>query len=436
MEDKRPSALEIYRQGFTLEPCASSGKLPLREYYFALRSALWRELQETGGSRLLWYLCRQSGDSATLEVILELRDRLSGKKPFKTAPSQIYIWCIKSGMMGQTRRQLPLDRLDGFAPYPVSWQETQAPVLSLLETAYESFLAGNRGERPEPFSREQPEPRESYASEALEKKEGELAARERALTLQEQALEEKNRDLEAGKQELRVLQQDLEEEKSRLQEEAGQIRSDYLRDSLDEARQQQRQYLQDLLQDQTRAVAPLEDFHREMCERSNAIQASWVKALEAMSQSFEASKNDLFTHLHQWQQGLYPADLKGLAQLYVDLYRFTNLDGSVSQLLLELEDSENQADRALLKRLQRLQNTMGRLLTKYETVMKNFELVPFFPEIGDPFDDYWHILYDDASEEEHMVITRCLEPGVMRISRECPEGDLLIQARVHAEAGR
>ena len=208
-----------------------------------------------------------------------------------------------------------------------------------------------------------------------------------------------------------------------------------------------------------------ERIHNEMCDQTNKLQASWVKALDQTVEELTTIKEDFYKRIHNWQVGLYPHELRPFAERYIELYRIVNVDKIIAEELFRIntgnnanegeqetarKQSENDKNvitidetpkkdllqkynsSPVLEELEKLNRKLSIFLKKFESSLNGLDMYVYRPENGEVYDEVWHVVEDDSefdySKEYHVV--RCILPGVAKKVNDDDEDDVIIPAIV------
>lgn len=186
--------------------------------------------------------------------------------------------------------------------------------------------------------------------------------------------------------------------------------------------------------------------HAEMCDVTNAVQAKWVQALDAAINQMTSVKAEFYSRLHDWQVSLFPKEIKPLAERFLELYRILNVDKLLREEILfdtvekdEGSDGSNtvnseraEVSDAHIVGLQKLNKTLTTFLRRFEVSLNGLDLYVYYPEVGDAFDDMWHIL-DDEETGIGKRIAECVIPGIAKKANDDFGDDVLIPAVVKVE---
>lgn len=192
--------------------------------------------------------------------------------------------------------------------------------------------------------------------------------------------------------------------------------------------------------------------HTEMCDATNALQVKWVQTLDDALSQMAAVKAEFYAHIHDWQVSLFPNEIKPLAERYLELYRIINVDKLLREAILfqeetcndsiqtensdgdEIEEaSSTNCPATVITGLQRLNKTLITFLRRFEVALNGLELYVFYPNVGDEFDDMWHIPDDEDEEYYGKRIKECVVPGIAKKANDDCGDDVLIPAVVKVE---
>ncbi len=227
-----------------------------------------------------------------------------------------------------------------------------------------------------------------------------------------------------------------------------------------------------------KAAEQIDRRHGEMCDKTNALQAQWMRALDDSYEKLTELKTEFYRTLHEWQVSLYPSEFQPIAERYIELYRILNLDkilrGEIMshlqktvdegvknteipeesmpenkmtedvsgeneslekgsgefQQVPEPDGKETEFSVQTMEALQRLNTTLNRFLKKFEQSLSGLGLYIYFPKQGENFDEILHVCDDEDVDTYEKQIDRCITPGVMRKRQFDGEDDVVIQAVV------
>ena len=216
----------------------------------------------------------------------------------------------------------------------------------------------------------------------------------------------------------------------------------------EELNEELRRHTAEILESSKRAATT----HAEMCNATNAFQAKWVQALDNALSQMNAVKAEFYAHIHDWQVSLFPSEIRPLAERYLELYRIINVDKLLRETILfknktadgstSIENMEGTEAIAVSKEkcldtvimgLQRLNKTLTTFLRRFEVALNGLDLYVFYPNVGDEFDDMWHIPDDEDEEYHGKRIKECVVPGIAKKANDNCGDDVLIPAVVRVE---
>lgn len=222
---------------------------------------------------------------------------------------------------------------------------------------------------------------------------------------------------------------------------------------------------ENILDENRSILGNTERLHNEMCDQTNKLQASWVKALDKTVEELAAIKEDFYKRIHNWQVDLYPHELRPFAERYIELYSIVNVDGIIAEELFRINTGNNndksehgternKSDRdrnvnaidesqkedidqnlntsPVLKELEKLNRKLCTFLTKFELSLRGLDMYVYHPENGEVYDEVWHVIEDDSDFDysKEYRITRCVLPGVAKKVNDNGEDDVIIPAIV------
>lgn len=242
--------------------------------------------------------------------------------------------------------------------------------------------------------------------------------------------------------------------------------------------------LNDTLKGNKEVLCRTEKMHDDMCDQTNALQASWANALTSMTDELVKIKEEFYKHLHDWQVSLYPHELRPLAERYVELYRIINVDRLLTEEIVfnysqnehidenfdvlskkkdvgldsefnifgadKCKDTETVKKEApdegkynvrnhsistapsTLEGLKKLNRTLTIFLHKFEVSLNGLDMYVFYPDKGDVFDDVWHVLENEDCYNDwgNNIISYCVVPGIAKKVNDAAEDDVIIPAIV------
>lgn len=192
--------------------------------------------------------------------------------------------------------------------------------------------------------------------------------------------------------------------------------------------------------------------HMEMCDATNALQVKWIRTLDDALSQMAAVKAEFYSHIHDWQVSLFPSEIKPIAERYLELYRIVNVDKLLREAILfknsvddEVIQTENvdgtenvvtvneKVPDTIILGLQRLNKTLTTFLRRFEVALNGLDLYVYYPNVGDEFDDMWHIPDDESEEYYGKRIKECVVPGIAKKANDDCGDDVLIPAVVKVE---
>lgn len=220
---------------------------------------------------------------------------------------------------------------------------------------------------------------------------------------------------------------------------------------------------EDALDESHAVLGTAERIHNEMCDQTNKLQASWVKALDQTVEELATIKEDFYKRIHNWQVGLYPHELKPLAERYIELYHIVNVDNIIAEELFRISVGNNanngeseiagdQSDNTesaiakdgsqeilkkynsspVLEELEKLNRKLCIFLKKFEASLNSLDMYVYHPENGEVYDEVWHVIEDDSEFDysKEYRVKRCVLPGVAKKVNDDGEDDVIIPATV------
>ena len=185
------------------------------------------------------------------------------------------------------------------------------------------------------------------------------------------------------------------------------------------------------LQETLSQARTLETIHGEMCDKTNALQANWIKALDNTLEQLNAVKADFYQHLSQWQKALYPREVKALAECYLELYRMLNVDKLLrEEVVFQADQPQTEPSPKTVEGLHKLNKTLTTFLRHFEAALDGLGLYAYFPQPGELFDEMRHTPEDEDAVCEGKTIQFCIQPGIAKKSSDGGEDDVVIPAEV------
>ena len=223
----------------------------------------------------------------------------------------------------------------------------------------------------------------------------------------------------------------------------------------------------DALDESHAVLGTAERIHNEMCDQTNKLQASWVKTLDQTVEELTTIKEDFYKRIHNWQVGLYPHELRPLAERYIELYRIVNVDKIIAEELFRISSGNNdstsnvgaeiagdQSDKIesaiaidesqkedlikkynsspVLEELEKLNRKLSIFLKKFESSLNGLDMYVYHPDNGEVYDEVWHVIEDDSEFDysKEYRVKRCVLPGVAKKVNDDGEDDVIIPAMV------
>lgn len=175
----------------------------------------------------------------------------------------------------------------------------------------------------------------------------------------------------------------------------------------------------------------LETIHGEMCDKTNTLQANWIKALDNTLEQLNAVKTDFYQHLSQWQKALYPREVKALAECYLELYRMLNVDKLLrEEVVFQADQPQTEPSPKTVEGLHKLNKTLTTFLRHFEAALDGLGLYAYYPQPGELFDEMRHTPEDEDAVCEGKTIQFCIQPGIAKKSSDGGEDDVVIPAEV------
>ena len=175
----------------------------------------------------------------------------------------------------------------------------------------------------------------------------------------------------------------------------------------------------------------LETIHGEMCDKTNTLQANWIKALDNTLEQLNAVKTDFYQHLSQWQKALYPREVKALAECYLELYRMLNVDKLLrEEVVFQADQPQTEPSPKTVEGLHKLNKTLTTFLRHFEAALGGLGLYAYYPQPGELFDEMRHTPEDEDAVCEGKTIQFCIQPGIAKKSSDGGEDDVVIPAEV------
>lgn len=214
-------------------------------------------------------------------------------------------------------------------------------------------------------------------------------------------------------------------------ERADKLVQKYLAQAQREMRQACDAEMEVRLQETLRQARTLETIHGEMCDKTNTLQANWIKALDNTLEQLNAVKTDFYQHLSQWQKALYPREVKALAECYLELYRMLNVDKLLrEEVVFQADQPQTEPSPKTVEGLHKLNKTLTTFLRHFEVALDGLGLYAYYPQPGELFDEMRHTPEDEDAVCEGKTIQFCIQPGIAKKSSDGGEDDVVIPAEV------
>lgn len=214
-------------------------------------------------------------------------------------------------------------------------------------------------------------------------------------------------------------------------ERADKLVQKYLAQAQREMRQACDAEMEVRLQETLSQARTLETIHGEMCDKTNTLQANWIKVLDNTLEQLNAVKTDFYQHLSQWQKALYPREVKALAECYLELYRMLNVDKLLrEEVVFQADQPQTEPSPKTVEGLHKLNKTLTTFLRHFEAALDGLGLYAYYPQPGELFDEMRHTPEDEDAVCEGKTIQFCIQPGIAKKSSDGGEDDVVIPAEV------
>lgn len=214
-------------------------------------------------------------------------------------------------------------------------------------------------------------------------------------------------------------------------ERADKLVQKYLAQAQREMRQACDAEMEVRLQETLRQARTLETIHGEMCDKTNTLQANWIKVLDNTLEQLNAVKTDFYQHLSQWQKALYPREVKALAECYLELYRMLNVYKLLrEEVVFQADQPQTEPSPKTVEGLHKLNKTLTTFLRHFEAALDGLGLYAYYPQPGELFDEMRHTPEDEDAVCEGKTIQFCIQPGIAKKSSDGGEDDVVIPAEV------
>lgn len=214
-------------------------------------------------------------------------------------------------------------------------------------------------------------------------------------------------------------------------ERADKLVQKYLAQAQREMRQACDAEMEVRLQETLSQARTLETIHGEMCDKTNTLQANWIKVLDNTLEQLNAVKTDFYQHLSQWQKALYPREVKALAECYLELCRMLNVDKLLrEEVVFQADQPQTEPSPKTVEGLHKLNKTLTTFLRHFEAALDGLGLYVYYPQPGELFDEMRHTPEDEDAVCEGKTIQFCIQPGIAKKSSDGGEDDVVIPAEV------
>lgn len=214
-------------------------------------------------------------------------------------------------------------------------------------------------------------------------------------------------------------------------ERADKLVQKYLAQAQREMRQACDAEMEVRLQETLSQARTLETIHGEMCDKTNTLQANWIKVLDNTLEQLNAVKTDFYQHLSQWQKALYPREVKALAECYLELCRMLNVDKLLrEEVVFQADQPQTEPSPKTVEGLHKLNKTLTTFLRHFEAALGGLGLYAYSPQPGELFDEMRHTPEDEDAVCEGKTIQFCIQPGIAKKSSDGGEDDVVIPAEV------
>ena len=430
MTTKKPlrTALEVYRAGYRNQYVLGVFVLESRTFFQELREAVCYELEHYGFcplvDELLEYPPRKM-DVVAYAVFCDLAMRYpSGQltdvtnSDYVPYMSKIPVSWSACGVMGSRSGSLDEGTLTNIR---LARNVVREGHLRYVKTLTEAQPAQ--------------QPRAIPSTPAHDPKEAERLLRE-AKTKAEQLVADAKLEADRINQSAQTAADAILAEAQAKAEDGAKERADklvqkYLAQAQREMRQACDADMEARLQETLSQSRTLETIHGEMCDKTNALQANWIKALENTVEQLNAAKADFYRHLSQWQETLYPRKTEALAESYLELYRMLNVDKLLrEEVVFQADQPQAGPSPKTVEGLHKLNKTLNTSLRHFEAALGGLGLYAYSPQPGELFDEMRHTPEDEEEACEGKTVQCCIQPGIAKKSSDGGEDDVVIPAEV------
>lgn len=443
MTTKKPlrTALEVYQTGYQNRRVVEGYVLASRNFFVELREAICYELEHYGFCALVDALLEEPPaymDKVVYAVFYDLAEGYPSGQLVDTERGtySAYVPYLKSRLswsecnfMGNQCWGLNRRRLENIQRARDAVREGHLRYLKTLTEAQPTRKPQEIPITPVPDPKEAERLRKEAETRAAQIVEN---ANQEAKRLKDEA------QLEAGRinQSAQTAADTILAEAQAKAENGAKERADKLvQKYLDQAQREMRQAcdadMEAHLQETLSQARTLETIHGEMCDKTNALQANWIKALDNTLEQLNAVKADFYQHLSQWQKALYPRKGKALADCYLELYRILNVEKLLrEEVVFQADQPQAGPSPKTVEGLHKLNKTLTKFLRHFEAALDGLGLYAYFPQPGELFDEMKHEPEDEEEDCEGKTIQFCIQPGIAKKSSDGGEDDVVIPAEV------
>lgn len=430
MTTKKPlrTALEVYRSGYQNQRMRWGGyMLASRDFFQELRQAICYELEHDGFCTLVDDLLEHPPSKMDVVACVVFYD-LANKYP--------------SGQLTDVKNSYCVPNLNIL----VSWEECNHMEYQSVPMDGEKLMNIRRARDAvreghlrylKTLTEAQPtrKPQEIPITPAPDPKEEERLlqeAKNQAAQIVENAkLEAERINQSAQTAADAILAEAQAKTENSAKERADKLVQKYLAQAQREMRQTCDAEMEVRLQKTLSQARTLETIHGEMCDKTNTLQANWIKALDNTLEQLNAVKTDFYQHLSQWQKALYPREVKALAECYLELYRMLNVDKLLrEEVVFQADQPQTEPSPKTVEGLHKLNKTLTTFLRHFEAALDGLGLYAYYPQPGELFDEMRHTPEDEDAVCEGKTIQFCIQPGIAKKSSDGGEDDVVIPAEV------
>ena len=440
MTTKKPlrTALEVYRAGYQNQYVLGVYVLASQTFFQELRNAVCYELEHYGFCSLVDALLKEPPaymDKVAYAVFCDLAvgypaGQLADVKnsdylPYLDPPVR---WSVCSAM----GKQYGILGRRGVEDIQRARDAVREGHLRYLKTLTEAQPAQQIKEipiTPVPDQKETERLRQEAEAQAAQIVEN---ANQKAKRLKDEAqLEAERINQSAQTAADAVLAEAQAKAENGAKERADKLVQKYLAQAQREMRQACDAEMEVRLQETLRQARTLETIHGEMCDKTNTLQANWIKALDNTLEQLNAVKADFYQHLSQWQKALYPREVKALAECYLELYRMLNVDKLLrEEVVFQADRPQTEPSPKTVEGLHKLNKTLTTFLRHFEAALDGLGLYAYSPQPGELFDEMRHTPEDEEEDCEGKTVQFCIQPGIAKKSNDGGEDDVVIPAEV------